>query len=52
VNRPFVRARAIVGLPSAATVPFQIVEDLSASPMAHFESRDAAMDWLVSQPEA
>jgi hypothetical protein len=50
VNRPFVRARAIVGLPSAAAIPFQVVEDLSESPMASFDSRDAAMEWLVSQP--
>ena len=50
VNRPYVRARAIVGLPSAAALPFQVVEDLSESPMALFDDRDAAKEWLVSRP--
>ena len=52
VNRPFVRARAIVGLPSAAALPYQVVEDLSNSPMASFDSRDAAKEWLVAQRPA
>ena len=49
VNRPFVRARAVVGLPSTATLPYQIVEELSESPMAHFDDREAAKEWLVAQ---
>lgn len=48
-NRPFVRARAIVGLPSIATVPFQLVAGLSPSPMAHFASMEEAKEWLISQ---
>ena len=48
-NRPFVRARAIVGLPSIAIVPFQVVARLSSGPMARFEDREAAKDWLVQQ---
>ena len=50
VNRPFVRARAIVGLPSAAAIPFQIVAKLSDSPMASFAGIEEAKEWLVSQP--
>ena len=49
VNRPFVRARAIVGLPAMATVPFQIVSKLSDSPMAKFDTVDAAKNWLTQQ---
>ena len=48
-NRPFVRARAIVGLPRVATIPFEIVAKLAGSPMAHFDDVEAAKDWLVSQ---
>ena len=51
-NRPFVRARAVVGLPRVAAVPFQIVARLSDSPMAKFETREAAQEWLVSVPTA
>ncbi len=47
-NRPFVRARAIVGLPRAALIPFEIVRKLSNGPMARFDDREAAMEWLVS----
>lgn len=49
VNRPYVRARAIVGLPKIASVPFEIVAKLSGSPMARFDDLEAAKDWLVSQ---
>lgn len=47
-NRPFVRARAIVGLPRVATVPFEIVARISASPMARFAEREEALEWLLS----
>ena len=50
VNRPFVRARAVVGLPRIAAVPFQIVAKLSDSPMAKFDTREEAQEWLVSVP--
>lgn len=50
VNRPFVRARAIVGLPAAAAIPFRLVAKLSDSPMASFDDRETAQDWLVAQP--
>lgn len=50
VNRPFVRARAVVGLPSAAAIPFRLVAKISSSPMASFDDRAAAKDWLVEQP--
>jgi hypothetical protein len=47
-NRPFVRARAIVGLPPTAASAFDVVSSLSPSPMASFDGREEAMDWLVS----
>jgi len=47
VNRPYVRARAIVGLPRAAIVPFEIVARISGSPMARFGDRESALAWLV-----
>jgi hypothetical protein len=47
-NRPYVSARAVVGLPAMASVPFEIVARISDSPMAKFADREAAMDWLVS----
>jgi hypothetical protein len=46
--RPFVRARAVVGLPPAAQIPFRIVARIAGSPMAHFDDRDVAKEWLVS----
>ena len=48
-NRPYVRARAIIGLPAVAIVPFEIVAKISGSPMARFDTAEAAKDWLVSQ---
>jgi hypothetical protein len=51
-NRPYVRARAIVGLPKAASVAFGIVAKLSDGPMASFDNLEAAKDWLVSQRDA
>ena len=47
--RPFVRARAVVGLPPAATLPFEIVAKVSGRPMAHFKDRDAAAEWLATE---
>jgi hypothetical protein len=51
-NRPYVRARAVVGLPGAAAIPFSVVAKLSGSPMASFEDQEAAKDWLVRQQAA
>ena len=51
-NRPYVRARAIVGLSPLAGLPFEIVSQLSPTPMAKFDDRESAMDWLVSQASA
>jgi hypothetical protein len=51
-NRPYVRARAIVGLPRAAAIPFSIVAKLSDGPMASFNDLEEAKDWLVSQNNA
>jgi hypothetical protein len=45
-NRPYVRARAIVGVPRVASVPFDVVAKLSGAPMARFPDLDAAKDWL------
>ena len=51
-NRPYVLARAIVGLSPLAGLPFEIVSQLSATPIAKFDDRDSAMEWLVSQASA
>ena len=51
-NRPYVRARAIVGLSPVAGVPFEIVAQLSATPMGKFDDRESAMEWLVSHVSA
>lgn len=48
-NRPYIRARAVVGLPQVAAVPFSLVARLAGSPMASFDDLEAAKDWLVSQ---
>ena len=47
--RPFVRARAVVGLPPAAKLPFEIVARVSGRPMAQFPDREEAAEWLASQ---
>jgi hypothetical protein len=47
VNRPYVRARAIVGLTRFASAAFQVVAKLSGGPMASFDDVDEAMEWLV-----
>jgi hypothetical protein len=47
--RPHVRARAVVGLPAVATVPFEIVARISGRPMARFDDHEAAKEWLASQ---
>lgn len=47
-NRPYTRARALVGLPKIAAAAFGIVARLSGSPMASFDDLDTAKDWLVS----
>ena len=51
-NRPYVRARAIVGLSPVAGVPYDIVAQLSATPMGKFDDRESAMEWLVSHVSA
>jgi hypothetical protein len=48
VNRPFVKARAVIGLPAQALAPFAIVAKLSDSPMARFETVEEGMDWLAT----
>lgn len=48
-NRPYVRARAIVGLPSIAVIPFEMVARLSGSPMARFDDLETAKEWLLEK---
>jgi hypothetical protein len=46
-SRPYVRARAVVGLSQVAAPSFEVATKLFKNPMASFSDRDAAMDWLV-----
>ena len=48
-SRPHVRARAVVGLSSNATGSFEVAAKLFGNPMARFDDRDAARDWLLDQ---
>ena len=48
VNRPFVKARAVIGLTEEALAPFAIVAKLSDSPMARFNTVEEGMDWLAT----
>jgi hypothetical protein len=45
--RPYVRARAVVGLPRAAEIPFSFVARIAGSPMARFSDLESAKRWLV-----
>ena len=46
-NAPFVRARAVVGLPSFVAPVAREVARFSGRPLEMFEEREPAMDWLV-----
>ena len=46
-NRPYVRARAICGLPAIAQLSFSALARLSRRPMEPFRDTATAMDWLV-----
>lgn len=48
-NAPFVRARAIVGLPRVAWTVLHEVSLFTKRPAEAFESREEALDWLVGQ---
>lgn len=48
-SRPHVRARAVVGLPPEAASSFEVAAKLFGNPMARFDHRAAALDWLVEQ---
>ena len=48
-SRPFVRARAVVGLPPEAADSFDVAARLFGSAMARFDDRAAAKDWLAAQ---
>jgi len=47
-NRPYVKARAVVGLPKIAVIPFEIVSRVAGGPLERFESKEAAVEWLLS----
>ena len=51
VNRPYIRAHAVVGLPKTASFPYDIAAKLSQAPMARFDDLEAAKDWLITQRE-
>ena len=48
-SRPHVRARAVVGLAPEAAGSFEVAAKLFGNPMAHFDDRDAALEWLREQ---
>jgi hypothetical protein len=48
-SRPHVRARAVVGLAPEAAGSFEIAAKLFGSPMARFDDRAAAAEWLLAQ---
>ena len=52
VNRPYIRAHAVVGLPKIVSLPFDIAAKLSQGPMARFDDLETAKDWLVLQRDA
>lgn len=48
-NRPYVRARAVIGLPEVARLSFRVVAHASGRRMEAFESLDDALRWLTDQ---
>ena len=48
-SRPHVRARAVVGLTPEAAGSFDVAATLFGSPMARFDDRTAAAEWLLEQ---
>jgi hypothetical protein len=48
-NRPYVRARAVIGLPEIARFSFRAIAHASGRKMEAFETAEAALDWLVQQ---
>ena len=48
-NRPYVRARAVVGLPEVARLSFRAVAHVSGRKMETFDDVATASDWLVGQ---
>ena len=48
-NAPFVKARAVVGLPAFVAPVVREVARFSGRPIEMFEEREPAMDWLVER---
>jgi hypothetical protein len=48
-SRPYVRARAVIGLPPAAATQFEVAASLFGNPMASFGDPGAATEWLLAQ---
>lgn len=48
-NRPFVKARAVVGLPRIAFFSYSALARISDRPMASFRTVDEALEWLVER---
>ena len=49
LNRPYVRARAVIGLPEVARLSFRAVAHVSGRRIEAFDDVAAARDWLVGQ---
>jgi hypothetical protein len=48
-NAPYIRARAVIGLPPVAMPVLEEVGPFTSRPIRAFESREEALDWLVEQ---
>jgi hypothetical protein len=48
-SRPHVQARAVVGLTPDATRSFEVAASLFGRPMARFDDKQSAVDWLLEQ---
>ena len=48
-NAPYVRARALLGLPESAWAVMRAVALLSGKPLEAFADRGSALDWLAEQ---
>jgi hypothetical protein len=48
-NAPYIRARAVIGLPPVAIPALEEVGPFTSRPIRAFESREEALDWLMEQ---
>lgn len=49
LNRPYVKARAVIGLAEVARLSFRAVAYVSGRKMEAFDDEEVARSWLISQ---